>query len=337
MLSLRCSRIVPMMLMGAVAFSSAARAEDFYKGKTLTIVAGFTAGGGFDLHARTVARHISKHIPGNPTVIVQNMPGAGSLTSVRYLDATAAKDGTVVTHFHPGLVTQSVIEPEKIKLDFRKFSWIGVITPDSRVCYGYGPKGVKTWAELMSRKEFIMGATARGAGNYINGATLREVMGAPVRQVLGYPGSSEQRLAMERGELDGDCTSFSSIAPGWVEQKRVHLFARFTERKPAEVPDEAAYLGNFTKTEEQKQVLELLNVGDVVGRPFVMSHQVPQERVAIIRKAFDATMKDPAFIADMAKQQFPLDPISGEEAQDVMAKMMNVSPAIVAKAKKVYE
>jgi tripartite-type tricarboxylate transporter receptor subunit TctC len=337
MLQLRRTLLIPLMLMGTVTMSSMASAEDFYKGKTLTIAVGFTAGGGFDLHARTVARHISKHIPGNPTVIVQNMPGAGSLTSVRFLDATAAKDGTVMSHFHPGLVTQSVIEPEKVGLDFRKFSWIGVITPDYRVCYGYGPNGVKTWADLMQRKEFIMGATAKGAGNYVNGATLREVLGAPVRQVLGFPGSSEQRLAMERGEIDGDCTSFSSIAPGWIEEKRIHLFARFTDRKLPEIPDNAVYMGNFTKTEEQKEVLELLNVGDVVGRPFVMSHQVPAERVAIIRKAFSDAMKDPAFAADMKRQQFPLDPISGEDAQDVIAKMMNVSPAIVAKAKKVYD
>jgi tripartite-type tricarboxylate transporter receptor subunit TctC len=328
---------VAALILGVIALPSLAGAEDFYKGKTLTIVVGFTAGGGFDQNARTLARHIGKHIPGNPTVIVQNMPGAGSLTSVRYLDATAPKDGTVMTHFHSGLVTQSVVQPEKVGLDFRKFDWVGVITPDFRVCYGFGPNGVKTWDEMMARKEFILGATAKGAGNYVNGATLRHVFNAPVKQVLGYPGSSEQRLGMERGELDGDCTAFSSIAPGWVEEKKVHVFVRYSEKKPPEIPDSAVYMGTYAKTEEQKQLLDLLNVGDTVGRPFVMSHQVPADRVAIMRKAFDDTMNDAAFRADMERQQLPLIPLTGEAAAAVVGKMTEVPPAIIAKAKEVYD
>jgi tripartite-type tricarboxylate transporter receptor subunit TctC len=327
--------LLGLMLAGLMA--APARADDFYKGKTLTIVVGFTPGGGYDVNARGLARHLSAHIPGNPNIIVQNMPGAGSLTSVRYLDVTAPKDGTAMTIFNPGLVTQSIVQPDKVQLDFRRYGWIGVVTPDFRVCYGFGPKGVTSWDDMMSRKEFVLGATARGSGNYINGATLREVFRAPIKQILGFPGSAEQRLAIERGELDGDCGSYSSIPVEWLRDGLAHPFVRFTEKRLPEIPETAAYIGNFAKTEEQRQILDVLDASDEVGRPFVMSKQVPAERVAIMRKAFDETMLDKEFLADMAKQQNPVNPLSGQEAETIVAKMMSAPPAVVAKAKAIYE
>ena len=284
------SALLPLVLAGLMA--APAYADDFYKGKNFTIVVGFSPGGGYDANARGVARYLSSHIPGNPTVIVQNMPGAGSLTSVRHLDVNAPKDGTAMTVFNPGLVTQSIVQPDKVQLDFRKYSWMGVITPDFRVCYGFGPNGVKSWDDMMHRKEFVLGSTARGSGNYINGATLREVFHAPIKQILGFPGSAEQRLAIERGELDGDCGSYSSIPPEWIRDGLAHPFVRFTDKAPPDVPESAVYIGSFVKTQEQKQLLDVLDAADEVGRPFVMSKQVPADHVAIIRKAFNETMKD---------------------------------------------
>jgi tripartite-type tricarboxylate transporter receptor subunit TctC len=332
-----CLYLLPAVLAGLIAAPTLARADDFYKGKTFTIVVGFSPGGGYDLNARGLARHLAAHIPGNPSIIVQNMPGAGSLTSVRYLDVTAPKDGTAMTIFNPGLVTQSIIQPEKVQLDFRKYGWIGVVTPDFRVCYGYGPNGVKSWDDMMHRKEFVLGSTARGSGNYINGATLREVFHAPIKQILGFPGSAEQRLAIERDELDGDCGSYSSIPVDWMRNGSAHPFVRFTQQRPPEIPESAVYIGTFAKTEEQKQILDVLDASNEVGRPFIMSKQVPAERVAIIRKAFNETMQDKDFLADMEKQQFPVNPITGEEAEAIVVKMMNAPPAIVAKAKAIYE
>jgi tripartite-type tricarboxylate transporter receptor subunit TctC len=332
-----CALVLPVLLAGLTAVPAPARADDFYKGKILTIVVGFTPGGGYDANARAVARRIGDHIPGNPTVIVQNQPGAGSLTSVRSLDVNALKDGTVMTTFNAGLVAQSVVQPDKVNVDFQKVSWIGVVTPDFRVCYGYGPKGVKSWDDMMARKEFILGSTGKGSGNYINGATLREVFHAPIRQILGFPGSAEQRLGIERGELDGDCGSFSSIPVEWIRDGDAHPFVRFTERRPPEIPESAAYVGSFAKTDEQKKTLDLLDSADEVGRPFVMSRQVPAERVAIMRKAFDETMKDPAFLADMEKQQLPVIPLTGQEAETIVGKIMSSPPEIIAKARQIYE
>jgi tripartite-type tricarboxylate transporter receptor subunit TctC len=311
--------------------------EDFYKGKTITIVVGFSPAGGYDVNARALARHIGKHIPGNPGVIVQNMPGAGSLTSVRHLDGNAPKDGTVMDIFNPGLVTQSIVAPEKVNVDFRKVAWVGIITPDFRVCYGFGPNGVKSWDDMMSRKEFILGSTARGSGNYINGATLKYVFKAPVRQILGFPGSAEQRIAIERGELDGDCGSYSSIPADWIRENKAHPFVRFTEKRLPEIPENAVFINTFAKGEEQVQLLNLLNSADQIGRPFIMSKQVPAERLAIMRRAFNETMKDPAFLADTEKQQLPVNPLTGEEAEAAVAKLAGVSREIAAKARTIYE
>jgi tripartite-type tricarboxylate transporter receptor subunit TctC len=325
------------MALAASLCGQPARADDFYKGKVFTIVVGFTPAGGYDTYARNLARYIGNHIPGNPTVIVQNMPSAGSLTAVRYLNLTAPKDGTVMVIFNPGMVTQSIVQPEKLGVDFRQYAWVGIITPDNRVCYGYGPNSPKSWDEMMVRKQFILGSTGKASGNYLNGATLREVFHAPVKQIMGFPGSAEQRLAIERGELDGDCGSFSSIPQEWLDKGLAHSFVRFTRDRPAEVPESAVYIGNFATTDEQKQLLRLLSGGDEVGRPFVMAKAVPPDHLAIIRKAFDDTMKDPAFLADMEKQQLPVHPIAGEQAEKIVNDLLSVPPAIVAEAKPIYE
>lgn len=334
---LRRASLLTFALVGVLSLVAPARAADFYKGKLFTIVVGFTPAGGYDSYARVLARYLGNHIPGNPTVIVQNMPGAGSLTSVRYLDFTAPKDGTVMTIFNSGLVTQSIVQPDKVNLDFRKFSWIGVATPDYRVCYGYGPDGIKSWDEMMHRKQFIIGATGKGSGNYIDGATLREVFHAPVKQVLGFPGSAEMRLAIERGELDGDCGTFSSVPLNWIKDGLAHFFVRLIRDRPSEMPESAAYIGDFATSDEQRQLLRLLDGGEEVGRPFIMSQQVPADHLAIIRKAFDETMQDPAFLAEMAKQELPVHPLTGDQAQRIVNELMSVPSTIVAQAKPLFE
>jgi tripartite-type tricarboxylate transporter receptor subunit TctC len=329
--------VVASVLTALLAPALQAHADDFYKGKVFSIVVGFSPAGGYDNYARNLARHIGNHIPGNPTVIVQNMPGAGSLTSVRYLNLTAPKDGTVMTIFNPGLVTQAIVQPDKINLDFRQYAWVGVVTPDNRVCYGYGSNGPKTWDDMIHRKEFILGSTGKGSGNYINGATLRDVFHAPVKQIMGYPGSAEQRLAIEQGALDGDCGSYSSIPLEWISKGLAHSFVRFTKDRPAEIPESATYIGQFATSDEQKQLLNLLNGGDEVGRPFIMSKDVPPDHLGIVRKAFDDTMKDPAFLAEMEKQQLPVHPLTGVEAEKIVNGLISVPPAIVAQAKPIYE
>ncbi len=326
------------LALGCLALSQPARAaDDFYKDKTISVVVGFTPGGGYDAYGRQLARFLPDHIPGKPNVIVQNMPGAGSLTAVRALDVTQPKDGTVIVIFNPGLIVQSVAQPDKVPLDFRKYSFVGVVTPDFRVCYGYGPAGVKSWDDMMSRKEFILGATGKGSGNYVNGATMREVFNAPIKQILGFPGSNEQRLAIERGELDGDCGSYNSLPPDWIRDGKVHPFVRFTRDKEPYMPDSARFIEDFAKTQEQKDLLAILNAGDEVGRPFIVSRDIPAERLAILRKAFDSLMKDPVFNAEMAKQSLPVHPIDGPGSDRLLDRMLKTPRAIADKARVIFE
>ena len=325
------------VLAGVGSLAIPAQAADFYKDKTVNVVVGFTPGGGYDAYARALARFLGDYIPGHPNVIVQNMPGAGSLTAIRSLDVTQPKDGTVMVIFNPGLITQSIVEPDKVSVDFKKYAFVGVVTPDFRVCYGYGPKGVKSWEDMMSRKEFILGSTAKGSGNYVNGATLRELFNAPVKQILGFPGSAEQRLAIERGELDGDCGSFASIPAQWLQNGSVNLFVRFTRNKQPGMSDSARFIEDFAKTQEDKDLLAVLDAEDEIGRPFVVSRDIPADRLAILRKAFDEVMKDKAFRAEMEKQQLPVDPFTGADAEKLMAKMLNVPASIVQRARTIYE
>jgi tripartite-type tricarboxylate transporter receptor subunit TctC len=326
-----------LLVATLVAGPTLGRADDFFKGKTVTIIVGFSSGGGYDLYARVLARFIADHIPGHPTIIVQNMPGASGILAVRSLYVTQPKDGTVMLTFDPGLITQSVVRPEMTNLDFRKSTWVGVATPTFRVCYSFGPNGVKSWDDMMHRKEFILGAAAKGSGDYINGATLREVFGAPIKQVLGFPGSAEELLAVERGEIEGECGTLSSVPADWIRDNKAHVFVRFTKERPPEMPESARFIEDFATTQEQKDLLGVLDAEDEVGRSYMMSANVPADRVAILRKAFDDTMKDPAFLAEMQKEQLPVHPLAGEETEKIVANIMSVSPAIIAKAKKIYE
>ena len=334
----RSAIVAPFLATTLLAVPALARADDFYKGKTVTVIVGFGPGGGFDLYARAFARFLPDHIPGHPTVIVQNMPGAGSLVALRSLDTTQPKDGTAMVTFEPGVITESLAEPKRINLDLRKYTWIGIASPEFEVCYGYGPNGVKSWSDMMHRKQFILGAPAKGSGAYIDGAMLRVIFGAPVKEVLGFQGSAEVRLAIERGELDGDCGALSSIPAGLAQQTtRLTLSSASPRRDQRSCTANARFIDDFATTQEQKDLLGVLLASREVGRSYVMSASVPADRIAIMRKAFDDTMKDPAYLAEMKKEQNPVDPVTGQEAEKIVAKMMAVSPAIIAKVKKIYE
>jgi tripartite-type tricarboxylate transporter receptor subunit TctC len=330
---------LPMMVTSAalmlLAIPHANAQTDFYKGKTVTIVVGYSAGGGYDQYARLVARHLGIHIPGNPTVIVQNMPGAASMTAVRYLDATAPKDGTVVTTFDPGLILESLGDPSKPQ--FSNYHWIGALLRDIRICYASTASGVKTWDQMMKRKEFLIGNTAKGSNAYVNGAILRNVFHAPVRQISGYPGSNEQRLALERGELEGNCGSWTAMPQDWIVNHKIDALVRFSPKRPVDMPESVPFVNDLATTQEQKDILDILNASGEVGRPFIVGKQVPAERVKILRAALEAMLKDPQFLAEAQKQNLLLDPVSGEEAEKIIATMYAASPQLVKKVKDALE
>jgi tripartite-type tricarboxylate transporter receptor subunit TctC len=316
----------------AGASAQAQDAAEFYKGKNVNILVGFSPGGGYDQYARLLSRHIGKYTPGNPNFIVQNAPGAGSLTAVRRIEGNLPKDGTAIVTFNPALITEGITEPERTKFNFTDVTYIGSITRDFRVCYMWGAKKEKTWDDVMNAKELIFGGTAKGTGSYVNGAILRNVFGARIRHILGFPGSAEQRLAIERGELDGDCGSFSSIGDDWIRDKKINVFVMFSPVKTPDMPD-VPFIGTFAKTEEQKGVLQILTAAGELGRPYIVSKSVPAYRVNALRQGFDATMKDKQFLAEAQKEGLPVYPVDGKEAGEIVANIYKFPQDLVAKAK----
>jgi tripartite-type tricarboxylate transporter receptor subunit TctC len=328
--------LVVAVLAGVLAQGALAQ-DGFYRGKTVTIVVGYSAGGGYDQYARLVARHLGRHIPGQPNVIVQNMPGAASMTSVRHLDANAARDGTVITAFDPGLVLETIAAPDVFKVRFSDYRWIGTLLRDIRVCYASAVSGIKTWQEMMARKEFLIGNTARGSNAYVNGAILRKVFHAPVRQISGYPGSNEQRLALERGELEGNCGSWTAIPQDWIVNRKINALVRFSPKRPADMLPSVPFVNDLASTQEQKDLLDILNGSGELGRPFIVARQVPTERVAMLRAAFEAMAKDGSFLGEAQKQNLLLDPVSGEEAEKIITTMYAAPLGLARKVKDVLD
>jgi tripartite-type tricarboxylate transporter receptor subunit TctC len=319
----------------AVAMTAPAAAEDFYKGKTLTVVVGFTPGGGFDLNARLLARHMGRHIPGNPDVIVQNMPGAASLKSVLYLDTTAPRDGTVIATFNFGQIGDSRMMPEKIKVDFRKFAWIGSISQDLTICYTWHALGIKTLAELQRHGTVHMGLTGVGTSSDVNQKILKEIFKVQVQQVAGYPGSAEERLAVERRELDGDCGAWSSIPQEWIEGAKINPLVRSAPIEPPDLPPHVPYAADIAPSPRDRDIVRLLTASGQLGRPFIASASAPAERIALLRAAFDETVKDPEFLADAGKLRMPVSPKSGQDALGIVQDIYATADDIVQAARKI--
>jgi tripartite-type tricarboxylate transporter receptor subunit TctC len=326
-----------LILAAAGMTAAPAAAQDFYKGKTLTILVGFSPGGGFDINARVLARHIGRHIPGNPVVVVQNMAGAGSLTAVHYMDLTAPKDGTVIDDFNFGTIGDSRLNPEKTKVDYRKFNWIGSISQDLTVCYTWHTLSVKTLADMKKLPRVHMGLTGLGTSSDTNQRILKNVFGVPLQQVAGYPGSAEQRIAIERGELDGDCGAWSSIPVEWIAGHKIVPVIKSGAIFAPDMPREVPYSVDIAPNEHDRQVIKLLLASAQVGRPFIASQAVPAERIKILRDAFNATMKDPQFIAETEKLRLPLSPKTGEEALQIVEDIYATPDDIVRAAKKVAD
>jgi tripartite-type tricarboxylate transporter receptor subunit TctC len=319
----------------AISVAAPARAQDFYKGKTLSIVAGFTPGGGFDVNARLLARHIGRYIPGNPDVMVQNMPGAAGLKSVFYLEAAAPRDGTVIDIFNFGSIGDSRLVPDKIKVDFRKFNWIGSISQDLTVCYVWHTLGTKTLAELKAHRPIHMGLTAVGSSSDVNQRILRDILGVPILQVAGYPGSAEERLAIERGELDGDCGAWSSVPAEWIEAQRIFPLVKSAPATPPDLSPGVPYSADLAPSDHDRQIIRLLVASGQLGRPFIASLAVPADRIRILRDAFNATVRDPQFIAEAQKLRLPLSPKTGAEAMKIVEDIYATPDEIVMAAKKI--
>lgn len=328
---------LPAILL-PIALGAPAEAQDaatFFKGKQVRLTVGFTPGGGYDAYTRLLSRHYGRHIAGEPEMIVVNMPGASSFKSVQYLNSGAPKDGTAITAFNPGLLIQSMTIPDKVNVKFTDFAWIGSISEDLRVCYMWHETGVKTWPEMLARPQVIMGDTGAGSSSYVNQKVLEEVLGVKLKQILGYPGSAEKRLAIERRELDGDCGSWTSIGEDWIRDKKINLVLRFSPHVAMGLPENVAYAGDLIQDPKKKQVYQLLASSADIGRPFIAPKEVPADRVRLLREAFNATMKDPKFLADAEKLKLLVTPMTGEDIEKALVELYRAPPDVVRMAKEI--
>ena len=308
-------------------------AASFYNGKTVRIVVGYSPGGGYDQYARLVARHIGRYIPGNPKVVVQNMPGSASLKSVQYLDAGAPADGTTITTFDQGLITQSITSPDKVPVKFLNYAWIGAASQDFRACYIWNGRGVTDWKDFLAKENLRFGNTGVGTSAYVDNRILSVLLGAKIHQVQGYPGSADKRLAIERGELDGDCGSWTSVPDDWITGKKITFLVRFSRSRLPAMPESMAYAADLLSDENKKEIFALLTAGAMIGRPFIAPGGVPADRIAALQNAFEATMKDREFLAEAEKQQLPILPMAAGDIESTIKKLYQTPLDVVAAAK----
>lgn len=313
--------------------------HEFYRGKTIRLVVGYAPGGGYDFYARAVARYMGKHIPGNPTFVVDNMPGAGSLASANHLYRIAKPDGLTLGHFSGSLFPLQAMGQKEISFDAARFEYVGAVAKVEIAC-GFPKSGgidsVEKW--LAAKTPPRLGGTAPGTGGHDTSRLLAATLGLPIQLVLGYKSTGDMRLAIERGELTGLCTGWESFRSLWKKQIDSGEFVIILQALPKPHPElpKVPLAVSYARTDEARQLLEVgaHNVASI-ARPFVVSPGTPKERVQILRKAFTATMSDPGFLADAERANLDIAPLSGEELEKTVFGVLKTPPALLAKLKQI--
>ena len=310
---------------------------DFYAGRTFSVSVGFSPGGAFDGYARILARHIGQYIPGRPNVIVQNVPGAGGRRLVNLFQNVGPHDGTVVGITTPGVVTDQVMQAEGVQYDLRKFHWIGSPADEVNVLWVWHTTPVKTLADVRNR-EVALSSTGHGSPNYFVPRILNQLIGSRFKVVTGYPGATEADLAIERGEVSGRVSGWTSLknTSDWVAAGKTNVLVQQGLRKAPELKDRPL-LPEVGNNDLERDVLAFLSLVPALGRPFFMPPNTPVERAAAIRRAFELTMKDNGFLADAAKLKLGVAPLTGDDLQRIVAQSFSVSPQALATAKKAME
>jgi tripartite-type tricarboxylate transporter receptor subunit TctC len=290
-------------LAALISPAAADPVADFYHGKTVTMAVGTSPGGDYDLRMRMVARYIGKHIPGNPTVIATNMPGAGQMLVANWLANVAPKDGTVMVALSQNMAVNQATGANGVKYDVRQFNWIGNTTDTPNVINAWHTTGIKTIQDVMQR-ELVVGATGTASGSYLYPYALNQLVGTKFKIVTGYPGGNDVNLAMERGEVGGrgsnSWASWKSTRPLWLSEKKIVILVQVGVKRNPELPD-IPTMQDLANNDMDRQVLTFISVDSAISRPLVTNAGVPRERVEALRRAFDATMKDPEFLAEAEK------------------------------------
>ncbi len=335
------SKIVCSVVFCACLAVAPARAQDavadFFRGKQISIIVGSSAGGGYDTYARLMARYFGSHIPGNPDVVVQNMPGAGSAKAAGYVYSVAPKDGTVMAAVFPGVLLDPLIGDVQVQYDPNKLNYLGSANADVYICFLRSDAPAKTFQDTFSH-EVILGASNAGGTTRDLPAMMNNLLGTKFRVVTGYAGSKEITLAIERNEVHGACgigwTGLPTMHPDWFAKKLMNVIVQVDMKGHPELNKMGVPLaGQFAKTDEERQVIALIESQGSCGRPYVMPPGLPAERLAALRKAFVDTFNDPALKTEADKMQLDLDYMSGDDLQALVTKLYALPPNIVARAK----
>ena len=322
------------LVAGLAGAAQAQSVEQFYKGKNVNLYIGYGTGGGYDFYGRLVSRHMGRHIPGNPTIVPQNMPGAGSLKAANYIYSVAPKDGSAL-----GIITQSVAIEEAlgtpgVQYKSAEFNWIGRATSNVEISLMWHTSKVKTIQDAMQFEVPVAG-TGPGSPAEVFPKVLNAVIGTKFKVITGYPGSNEGMIAMERGETDGALTSWNTTKiskKAWLDEKKINIIVQYVSEPHVDLPHVPTAV-SLAKTPEDKKVLELFVSGAAIGRSIVSTPNLPADRLKALRAAFDAMLKDTAFLGEVEKTKAEFDPLSGEKLQQVVEAAANIPPDVLQRAR----
>ena len=332
--ALAATRGLLAAVLSIVCCSDAAQADDAasFSGKTLRIIVGLPPGGSADAYARLVQRHLGRQLPGGPSIVVQNVPGAGGMKSVAYLESLP-EDGTALATFSSGLLTEAIAAGDRVRTDFRKMGWIGNVSEDTRICYLWHTTAVRSWKDLLARPQVVFAASAPGTAGFVDAAMLRELFSVHLKQVNGYLGSAEMRLAIEKGEVEGECGGWTATPDDWLRDGKINIIVRLSPTLLPGVDSTIPFAGELVKSQHDRAIFDFLMAPEKLGRLFMVSGRAPAERVAALRQAFSAMVVDPAFLSDAAQMRLTVTPMVSEEVAREISALYASPPDIVAKAK----
>ena len=323
--------------VAAVALTAsvqAVSAEEFFRGKKIDLIIGYSAGGTYDATGRLLARHMPKHIPGSPSIVPQNMPGSGSIKTILHLYSVAPKDGTALAMITRGYPIEPLFHPDKVKYDPKQFNPIGSTSNEVSVGVVWHTKPFETLADLYKR-EIVLGATGATDDTGRFPMVLKNLTGARIKLVQGYPGGNNVTQAMEAGEVDGrfgwSWGSVKSRSKQWLEEKKIRILLQMALQKAPDLPD-VPLIFDLAKTDLDRQALELLFAPQEMAWPLIAPPGVPPERVTILRRAFDATMKDPQFLAEAARLRIDVEPVTGEAMQKIVERIVRLDRNAIERA-----
>lgn len=335
MRALKPTAVAVALLASTLSMSAQAQSvEEFYKSRPLTVIVGYSPGGGYDTHVRSVMRYYGRHIPGNPNIVVQNMTGAGSLVATNHLYNLAPKDGSVI-----GMVRAPVLEPltgtSASNFDATKFNWIGSGMTEFTVCALLGAPTVKTFADA-TKTPVTLAGSGPGSDDDMISKMLIKLLGLKAKVVSGYPGGAEMQLAVERGEVDGRCgwsfTSIKLIKPEWITEKKLKFLASLSMERWPELPDTPSIM-EIAQTDEQKSILKVAILSADLGRPFMAPPGVPADRVEALRAAFIKTIQDPEYVAEVTKRKETPTLVDGKRAEAIIKELFSTPPELLKQAK----